>query len=102
MRKEKETNMQIGKQLLIFFGNSSKKPLKESPYVRYLEDGSGKYGHWTYPYMVIQIDDYITSLSHMYPMYIHEFELDHSSGHNSERPNGLSTTSSVINLGGGG
>ena len=30
------------------------------------------------------------------------FDLDHSSGHNMERPDGLSTTPSVINLGWGG
>ena len=84
------------------FGNSSKKPLKESPFVRYLEYGSGKYGYWTYRHMVIQIEDCIDSLSYLYPMYTYEFELDHSSGHNSERLNGLSTTSSVIHLGWGG
>ena len=82
------------------FGNATKKPLKDSPFVQYLEYGSGKDGYWTYRHMVIQIENCIDCLSHLYPQFDYEFELDHSSGHNSERPDGLSTT--AINLGWGG
>ena len=84
------------------FGNAAKKPLKESPFVQYLEYGSGKDGYWTYRHMVIQIENCIDCLSHLYPQFDYEFELDHSSGHNSERPDGLTTTKTAINLGWGG
>jgi hypothetical protein len=52
--------------------------------------------------MVIQIEDCVDCLSYLYPQFEYEFELDHSSGHNMERPDGLSTTSGVINMGWGG
>lgn len=81
------------------FGNSSKIDFKESPFVRYLEYGSEKDGYWTYRHMVKQIGDCIDCLSYMYPEYEYEFKLDHSSGHNSECPDGLPTT--AINLGWG-
>ena len=68
--------------------------------MRYLEYGSGKDGYWTYHHMVIQIEDCIDCLSYLYPQFDYDFEIDHSSGHNSERPDGLSTT--AINLGWGG
>ena len=83
-------------------GNSNKPPLAESPFVRYLNYGAGKEGYWTYRHMVIQIEDCVDCLSYLYPQFEYEFELDHSSGHNMERPDGLSTTSGVINMGWGG
>ena len=83
-------------------GSSTKKPLKESPFIIYLDYGSGKDGYWTYRHMVLQIEDCVDCLTFIFPQFDYEFELDHSSGHNSERPDGLSTTSSVINLGWGG
>ena len=49
--------------------------------------------------MIIQIEDCIDCLQLMYPQFDYEFELDHSSGHNSERVNDLSTSS--MNLGWG-
>ena len=93
-------NTLMKKQLLTYLGMLQKKPLKDSPFVQYLEYGSGKDGYWTYRHMVIQIENCIDCLSHLYPQFDYTFELDHSSGHNSERPDGLSTT--AINLGWGG
>ena len=81
-------------------GNSRKPPLKESPFIRYLNYGAGKDGYWTYRHMVMQIEDCVDCLKYIFPQYDYVFELDHSSGHASERPNGLSTNS--INLGWGG
>ena len=82
------------------YGSSSKKTLLESPFVRCLEYGQGKDGYWTYKHMVLQIEDCTDCLLHLYPQFKYRFELDHSSGHNAERPDGLTTTS--INLGWGG
>jgi len=81
-------------------GNDLKKDLTESPFIRYLNYGSGKDGYWTYRHMVLQIEDCVDCLKYTHPDFRYGFELDHSSGHNSERPDGLSTNS--INLGWGG
>lgn len=87
---------------IYLFGSSDKKALTESPFVRYLNYGSGKDGYWTYRHMVIQIEDCLDAFCTLHPQYDVQFELDHSSGHNMERPDGLSTTSGVINMGWGG
>ena len=50
--------------------------------------------------MILQIEDCVDCLKTLYPQYAYEFELDHSSGHNSERIDGLSIT--AMNLGWGG
>ena len=86
---------------ICLFGASDKKALIESPFVRYLNYGSGKDGYWTYRHMVIQIEDCLDVFCTLHPEYDIQFELDHSSGHNMERPDGLSTTSGVINMGWG-
>ena len=70
--------------------------------MRYLNYGAGKDRYWTYRHMDIQIEDCVDCLQYLYPQYQYMFELDHSSGHNMERPDGLSTTKTVINLGWGG
>ena len=51
--------------------------------------------------MVVQIEDCNNCLQHVFPQLEYEFELDHSRGHNAERPGDLSTITSVINLGWG-
>ena len=38
-------------------GSAEKKPLQESPFVRFLNYGTGKDGYWTYRHMVLQIED---------------------------------------------
>lgn len=47
--------------------------------------------------MIMQIEDCVDYLKFTFPQYDYVFDLDHSSGHVSERPNGLSTNS--IDLG---
>ena len=81
-------------------GNSRKSPLTESPFIRHLNYGSGKDGYWTYRHMVLQIEDCIDCIRYLFPVFSIIFELDHSSGHASERPDGLSVNS--INFGWGG
>lgn len=83
-------------------GSDLKMPLIETPFVRYLNYGSGKDGYWTYRHMVLQIEDCVDCLNILLPDQSYGFKLDHSSGHNMERPDGLSTTSSIINMGWGG
>lgn len=50
--------------------------------------------------MILHIEDCVDCLKYTHPDFRYGFKLDHSSGHNSERPDGLSTNS--INLGWGG
>ena len=83
------------------YGKFTKHPLKDGPFLRYLDYGSGKDGYWTYRHMVLQIEDCKDYLAVLYPQFEYGFELDHSSGHNAEQPDGLFTTTSII-LGGGG
>lgn len=40
-------------------GSAAKKPLKESPFVIYLDYGARKDGYWMYSHMVLQIEDCI-------------------------------------------
>jgi len=86
----------------VFRGLSTKKPLKESPFIIYLDYGSGKDGYWTYRHMVLQIEDYVGCLTYLFPQFNYELEPDHSISHNAERPDELSTSFSVLNLGWGG
>ena len=78
------------------------KPLTSSPFVRYLGYSAEKVGYWKYEHMVVQIKDAIDFLKHLYPQFDFEFELDQSSGHNKEQPNGLSTSGTTLNSGRGG
>lgn len=79
-------------------GSATKKLLKESPLIIYLEYGSGKGRYWTCCHIMLKIKDCVDCLTYLFPQFDYEFELDHSSGHNAKRPNILSTTSSVLNL----
>jgi len=74
------------------YGSSAKKSLIDNPFVRYLDYGSRKDGYWTYRHMVVQIEDCSDCLRYLFPQFDYGIELDHSSGHNAERPDGLSTT----------
>ena len=79
-----------------------KPPLAESPFVRHLDYGSGKDGYWTYRHMVIQIEDCIDCLKVTHPDFDYVFELDHSSGHDAERSDGLTTATGQLNWSYGG
>ena len=80
-------------------GTKNKEILTESPFVRYPNYGAGKDGYWTYRHMVIQIEDCVNCLIFLYPQFQYQFELDHSSMYTMERPDGLSATPDVINMG---
>jgi len=69
-------------------GNSRKTSLIDPPFIQYLNYGTGKDGYWTYRHMVIQIEDCVDCLNFLYPEFEYVFELDHSSGHAAERPDG--------------
>ena len=61
--------------IIYLFGTSDKKPLTKSPFVRYLNYGSGKDGYWTYRHMVVQIEDCLDILVTLFPEYDTQFEI---------------------------
>jgi hypothetical protein len=75
-------------------GSSAKKPLTESPFVRMIDYGAQKDGYWNANHMLVQVADCMdfwnamTQTSYILPLW----EFDHSSGHDCERQDGLTTT----------
>ena len=101
-RKDKQYEDKDASTWLMGSPEKNKAPLKESPFVRYLGYGAEKDGYWNYEHMVVQLEDCIDCVKHLYPQFDFVFELDHSSGHARERPDGLSTTNGELNFGWGG
>ena len=69
--------------------DGTKKPLERSPFVRTFEYGADSEGYWNYNHMVIQLEDCVDVLKHLYPQYDFLFLFDHSSGHDKQRDDGL-------------
>ena len=67
--------------------------------MRELEYGKNKNGYWTYDHMVIQLEDCVDVLTHLYPEFEIIFFLDHSNGHDRTRPNGLNINKLNIKYG---
>ena len=59
-------------------GYALKKPLKESPFICYLNYWQCKDGYWTYNHMSLQIEDCGDCFTYLYPNNAYKFELDHS------------------------
>jgi hypothetical protein len=87
---------------IYLLGSADKKDLDSSPFVRYLEYGKGKDGYWSYNHMVLQLEDCTDVFKVLYPIFDIVFELDHSSGHDKEKADGLTTTPSMLNWEHGG
>ena len=81
---------------IYLLGSSEKKDLLTSPFIRYLEYGKGKDGYWSYNHMVLQLEDCTDVFKVLYPQFDIVFELDHSSGHDKEKSDGLTTTPSML------
>jgi hypothetical protein len=87
---------------IYLLGSADKKDLLSSPFVRYLEYGKGKDGYWSYNHMVLQLEDCTDVFKVLFPQFDVVFELDHSSGHDKEKADGLTTTPSMLNWEHGG
>jgi len=61
--------------------DGSKKTLNCSPFVRTFEYGVDSDGYWSYNHMVLQLEDCVDLLKHLYPDYDYLFLFDHFSGH---------------------
>jgi hypothetical protein len=81
---------------IYLLGSSDKKDLVSSPFVRYLEYGKGKDGYWSYNHMVLQLEDCTDVFKVLHPEFDIVYELDHSSGHDKEKADGLTTTPSML------
>jgi hypothetical protein len=81
---------------IYLLGSADKKDLVSSPFVRYLEYGKGKDGYWSYNHMVLQLEDCTDTFKVLFPSFQIVYELDHSSGHDKEKADGLTTTPSML------
>ena len=82
------------------FGNSFKKELTDSPFVRKLEYGANKEGYWCYEHMVVQLEDCIDVLHVLHPDFDFIFLFDHSNGHDRLQPDGLNLNRVSVKFGG--
>lgn len=70
--------------------HSTKADLKESPFVVYFNYGANNEGYWTYDHMVLQMEDCVDVLKVRYgETFDYMFLVDHSCGHDRQRPDGL-------------
>lgn len=74
--------------------------LNQTLFVRGLEYGSNDDGYWTYQCMILQLEDCLDVLPHLFPGFDYIFSIDHSNGHNCINLVGLSLKK--INLRDGG
>jgi hypothetical protein len=81
-------------------GSSLKKALTKSPFVRMINYGPQKDGYWSANHMLVQVQDCmdvwnsLTWTSYLLPLW----EFDHSSGHDSEREDGLTTSTAHLKM----
>jgi hypothetical protein len=68
---------------------AEKEDLVSSPFVVEFEYGANKEGHWTYDFMVCQLEDCIDVLHVLHPEFDYVFLFDHSCGHNRQQKDGL-------------
>jgi hypothetical protein len=81
-------------------GQTTKKDLKQSPFIVHFELGANNQGYWTYNHMAIQFEDCVDCLKVLYPQFDFAFLFDHSQGHAKKLPDGLDAYS--MNKGYGG
>jgi len=60
----------------------------ESPFVKEFEYGTSNDGYWTYQHMVLQLEECIDILKHLFVAYSFLFIFDHSCGHDKQREDG--------------
>ena len=79
INKKRENESYIDEKAAIeVYGNPKKQKLTSSPFTRYMEYGSNKEGYWNYDHMIVQMDDCVQVLKHLYPQFEYVFLFDHS------------------------
>ena len=79
---------------------SLKSEITTSPFATELEYQSGHESYWSYKHMVLQIEDCVDILHQSHPQFDIIFLLDHSSGYDCTRPDGLNINKLNIRYGG--
>jgi hypothetical protein len=80
--------------------DAKKQPPTSDPFVHYFEYGADLEGYWNYQHMVLQVEDFCDAITNLYPQYDFLFLVDHSSGHDKQREDGLNVTRMTRNFGG--
>jgi hypothetical protein len=81
-------------------GGPLKKDLTKSPFVQEFEYGINLEGYWNYERMVLQLEDVVDCLKTLYPNFDFLFMLDHSCGHDRQKPDSLNAGDMTVNFGG--
>jgi hypothetical protein len=76
------------------------KPLTSLPVLRTFEYGADSDSYWNYSHMVLQLEDCVDVLQHIYPQYSYLFLFDHSSSHDKQREDGLNVKKMTKSFGG--
>jgi hypothetical protein len=65
--------------------------VEDNPFVRSFLYGANKEGYWTYDHLITQLEDCMDILHTLYDSTKYEFQflVDHSCGHDRQRPDGL-------------
>ena len=82
-------------------GKADKPNLTSSPFAIQFEYGINAQGYWDYNRMMLQFEDCVDVVSVLFPEFEFVFLFDHSSGHDRQRPDGLSITKISKFFGGG-
>ncbi len=69
------------------FEKAEKPRIEENSFVKFFNIGSG--GYWRGPHIINQIEDFIDCLKALYSDVHFIFKLDHSSGYQALKPDGL-------------
>ena len=70
-------------------GKSNKQDIHSSPFLVYFNYGANEQGYWTYDHMVAQLEDCVDVIKVLHPHFDILFLVDHSCGHDRQRPDGL-------------
>lgn len=81
-------------------GSPKKQKLISTPFTRCIEYVNNKEGYWNYNHMVLQMEDCVQVLKHLYPQFEYVFIFDHLNGHNRMKPNGLNLNKISVCYGG--
>jgi hypothetical protein len=101
---ERRQNKKYGDEeaTIYLLGSARKKDLVASPFVRYLEYEKGKDEYWSYNHMVLQLEDCTDVFKVLYQQFDIVYESDHSSRHDKEKSDGLTTTPAMLGWENGG
>ena len=81
-------------------GTTYKKAITKDPFVMEFQYGAAKEGYWSYEHLVCQLEDCMDVMQTLFPDFDVKFNVDHSCGHDRQRPDALNVNN--MNQGYGG